>query len=85
MAATGGLTEHLLLALMLSLNPHPSMTGYVTGKVEDVPIPDCCCWLSVAKTQGMPLCVLPVPWSRCFGGAGTHTGLGTYSGDGLVR
>lgn len=85
-AATGGLTERLLLALMLSLSPHPSRSDYVTSKAGDVPVPGCCCWLSVATVQmGMPLSVLLVPQSRCFGGAGTHTGLGTGSGDDLVR
>lgn len=84
--AWGGLTERLLLALMLSPSPHPSTGDYVTGKAGDVPIPGCCCWLSVAKAQvGMPLCVLPVPRSRCFLGAETCTGLGPGNGDGLVR
>lgn len=80
-AATGGLTECLLLALMLSLSLHPSTRDYVTGKVGDVPVPGCCCWLSVATVQmGMPLCALPVPQSRCSGGAETNTGLGTGRG-----
>lgn len=74
-AATGDLTERLLLALMLSLIP--AWGDHVTSKVGDVPILGSCCWLSVAKAQvGMLLCVLPVPWSGSFGGAETHTGLG---------
>lgn len=68
-AATGGLTEHLLLALLLSLSPHPSMRDYVAGKVGDVPIPGCFCWLSVAKAQGMLLWVLPVAVVQVFWGS----------------